>query len=817
MTRRRARILALALAAVLLSAGYGTHSVWAVENIDLSHAQVAVVAGKPVVEKAAVMLREEIQKRTGLKLEQVSAIPAEPSVTIALAVQGAIPKTWGDVPAGIAVPDKPDGFAIGVDTAARKAATVWLVGHDERGALFAAGRLLRALQMTKGAVGLPSDTKTATAPHDAVRGHQLCYGAQNNTYDAWSIEQYEQCFRDLIVFGTNCVELVPEFDTPARNAVHMKIPPAEMMLKVANLAHSYGLTIWTFVALNGDVSDPALAQKELDRCAAFFKMMPFLDAVFVPGGDPGETPPQGLMPFLAKLSERLRQFHPKSELWVSNQAFEDAQNDYFFSYLEKEKPSWLTGVVYGPWAKLTMKEERERTPKQYHVRSYPDIGHSVRCQHPVPHWDRALAHTLGRECANPRPRAQAAIHHGELPYSEGFVSYSEGINDDVNKVIWSAFAWDPNTTVEDVLRDYGRYFIGEDIGPAVGEGLIAEEKGWEGPLKDNSIVTDTYKKWKELEKKAGDRAQRNWRFQQGLLRAYYDEYDKQRLAVESEREANAYAELKKAEAVGSEAAISGARKALLANTAQPELVELRRRIEEIGAGIYANIGAQLSVKEPMRASGAERGAVLDFLDRPLNDAPWLEKQFAEILSEKDKAVQLKRIAELLSWENPGPGSYYDDLGNATKQPHLVSNVAWVDDPGFVHSPQDEFSGNPALPQDKSLGEPAAVARSTMAVRLSWLDQGQTLFREPLRMHYEHLDPAATYKVRVTYAGRFKSTMKLIANDTLEIHGPLAQPDPIAPKEFAISQDATRKGTLDLRWEKTAGRGCQVAEVWLLKQ
>jgi hypothetical protein len=507
------------------------------------------------------------------------------------------------------------------------------------------------------------------------------------------------------------------------------------------------------------------------------------------------------MPFLAKLFNLLQHHHPGAELWLSNQAFEDSENDYLFDYLATEKPDWLTGMIFGPWAKITMGELRERTPVDFRVRSYPDITHSVRCQYPVPNWDRAFAHTLGRECANPRPRAHAHIHSAEIPYSEGSIPYSEGVNDDVNKIIWLARSWDPSVDVADIMRDYGRYFAGEELGPAVGEGLMAQEKNWEGPLLDNAAVQSTFAQWQAIEKAAGDDAKSNWRLQQGLIRAYYDVYIQQRLAVAVKREKAALAELRKTPEVGVAVAIAAAREALEPADTEPVAPELRGRIEELGAALFKMIGAQLDVERYGAARG-ERGAILDFLDQPLNDAPWLEAQFDAILREHDSATQLERVAMLADWENPGPGSFYDDLGNATKQPHLVPGKPWADDPGFVDSPQDEFSmsPNPPLP----------------TMRLSWLDQAQTLYRASLEMRYKGLDPDARYTLRVTYAGRFKAKMTLTANGAYVIHGPAGAVDPAAPQEFSIPREATRGGTLELRWEKTEGRGCQVAEVWLLR-
>ena len=202
----------------------------------------------------------------------------------------------------------------------------------------------------------------------------------------------------------------------------------------------------------------------------------------------------------------------------------------------------------------------------------------------------------------------------------------------------------------------------------------------------------------------------------------------------------------------------------------------------------------------------ERGAVLDFLDFALNDAPWLESQFKEILAITDRQEQLKRIQMIVEWDDPGPGSYYDDLGHVGRQPHLVRQLSWEEDPGFVSSPQSEFSNR--------------VDRGRLQLndgKLSWANQAQTLFGTPLRLRYPNLDPSAKYKVRATYTGRFRATMRLLADQTHEIHGPLPQPAEPWPVEFDIPQAATADGTLDLQWELIEKRGCQVAEVWLIKE
>ena len=64
----------------------------------------------------------------------------------------------------------------------------------------------------------------------------------------------------------------------------------------------------------------------------------------------------------------------------------------------------------------------------------------------------------------------------------GFITYSEGCNDDVNKVVWSALGWDPAMPVSEILGQYSRYFIGEHCEAGFAEGLAELERNWRGPL-----------------------------------------------------------------------------------------------------------------------------------------------------------------------------------------------------------------------------------------------------------------------------------------------------------------------------------------------
>ena len=115
---------------------------------------------------------------------------------------------------------------------------------------------------------------------------------------------------------------------------------------------------------------------------------------------------------------------------------------------------------------------RAKIAKRYQIRRYPDITHSLRAQYPVPDWDVAHALTSKREPINPRPLDEAAIFRALDQYADGFITYSEGCNDDVNKIVWSGWAGTATPTPLEILRQYSRYFIGERYAETFAQGLL---------------------------------------------------------------------------------------------------------------------------------------------------------------------------------------------------------------------------------------------------------------------------------------------------------------------------------------------------------
>jgi len=643
------------------------------EQINLSNAKIVVLnPKKKIMANAADMLADEIDKRTRIGLEVVSKMPAKDEIAIVIGTAKDLAKRSYKPVAGFEVPQKADGFILWSDTTKRKAATICTAGYDDRGTLFAVGRLLRVLDMDRDSLKLDTDIRISTAPKYPLRGHQLGYRPKTHSYDGWDIKMWEQYYRDLIVFGTNAIELIPPTSDDAEDSPHFPKPKLEMMVLMSQVAADYGLDVWIWSPLPRslrhaklDYTDAKIVDAPLEEWAEVFRELPKIDNVFVPGGDPGNIHPAILLPLMEKQKKVLNKYHPNARIWVSPQNFDrkgrnrDGWYKAFTDIMQNEQPKWLDGVVFGPAVPVSLPDLRKDMPAQYLIRRYPDITHTRSAPYAVQDWDKALNDTLGREAINPRPVAYAQIFRATADYAIGFVSYSEGCNDDFNKMLWSCLGWDPDMKVEDIVREYSRYFISQRYEDKFGRGLFGLERNWVGPLKDNVGVYETLKLFQEMEKNATPQDKLNWRFQQGLYRAYYDAYIKARLHYETELESRAMDVLKNAEQPGSLAAIDKAEAILERGTTQKVATDLRQRVFELAEALFQSIRMQHSVERYQ----SQRYANLDDIDEPLTNLEDMKKDLDKIRklnSEQQRLAAIRKIEPSESTWRQTPGAVWPD-------------------------------------------------------------------------------------------------------------------------------------------------------------
>lgn len=659
---------------------------------------------------------------------------------------------------------------------------LWVIGADVRGILYGLGKLLRTAQIGNGQLQIARDTDFSESPKYAIRGHQFGYRNTANSWDSWTVEQFDQHFREQVLFGANSFENIP-FQDP-NSSVHFKVHPQKMEVELSKICNKYQADYWVWTPAPRDLTEKEAHKEGLVQQEAFYARCPRLDGVFVPGGDPGDNHPSDLMPYLEDLSEILKKYHPKAGIWVSLQGFEEEKAEYFFNYLKEHDPDWLTGLVYGP-SSPPIALERQLLPKKYKHRFYPDITHTVRCHYPAANWDQAFALTLGREPCNPQPRHYAKLFNEDTQHTDGFITYSDGSHDDVNKVVWSQLGWNPNIDLNKTITEYCRFFFGSEVAKTAAKGIFALEKNWEGPLSDNHTVQKTLALWQGLE--TGNPGLRdNWRWQQLIMRAHYDAYIQDRSAYEKKLESEAYEILKAAPEMGTEEAIEKALAHMQKADNEPISQHLKTKVFEYAEALFHSVGAQTSV-EKYNASGSERGAILDFIDHPLNNRWWLEDEFKKISLLKTEDEKLKRLEFLRTYEDPGSGSFYDNISSADAK-HVTSKTDDAID---------------------YLWENNGLSRKRLSTQL---------FQFSPTLAHSGLDPNSEYIIRVSGYGEA----------LLRANGELLKPTKYEKgfeqfKEFPLPKELITDGKLNITFDKPDEdhlnwrQQSRVTDVWILKQ
>jgi hypothetical protein len=769
-------VSALLLAAALASSAYSQGA-----KLDLSNAVIVHSAAQPRHAKAAEFLQYEIQRRTGIKLATRTSVPSGSLPAIVIGTVGTFPTSYTP-PTGLSVPAKAEGYAIWIDRKVRSAPTVCLVGRDDRGALFAVCRLIRLLYLAPKHIHMADDIRIATAPDCAIRAHQIIRSTQceDGFVDWRDAAQEQQYARDLILFGTNGFE-------------------ARTPRDIDDYLEELGIDLYFKVTCQAVIDHDKLSDEQIRK---LYTDVVGIDHITTYGGDAsGSRPPMGVFPKAERVLPLVLQSHPGAKWWYSNQCLDDHAvdyDDYIFNYIKTKQPSWLYGMVYGPWTKRGIREIRADLPSQFKIRHYPEICHVRWCQYPVPKWDRVWAQVWPRnQSIYAMPGMMARIHRATRRDTVGFLPYNHtGCYNDLNKFVWSAMGAEPDARVEDVLYDYGKVFFAYEFkkhpdrenssdskdaiidagARAVARGLELLEENWRGNLSDNTSAEAALKLWKKIATSMGG-VGKNWRLELFLYKAFLDAQVKRKYDAEMQCERQAYDALNQAKTIGVSRAVSNARAAL--------------------TKIDTDFQSKTAFKQGLQSWGlthrfGDLDEVVDNIYSPLSDRKWLENQL-------DGVTSLADIEKILNYEDPGPGGYYDNLGLAGKQPHLVRQKTWDQDPGFVYSTIEWIDHKPGSDR-----------------RHSQMTHATSRYDTPLMMRWQNLDPAAKYHIRVVYLGPFGPEFTCKTDDGHLIHGARGNTD-TTPVSYGIPQASTSDGVLELQWNLTNQvRGVSVTEIWLIK-
>ncbi|MHC4756416.1 MAG: hypothetical protein ACYTBP_14875, partial [Planctomycetota bacterium] len=224
------------------------------EELDFSNCVIVTQKRLGKVEQKIIqVLQEEIYKRTQTQVSVMNKWPSDDKPVIALGLASKGKKFAGPFKSDLKhrIPKiGNEGYSLFVKNTPRTAAVI--IAKDARGLLFGVGGFLRKISITPKAILVPEELNITTTPAYPLRGHQLGYRPKTNAYDAWTVEQYDQYIRELALFGSNCIEIMPpNTDDQFKNEL-MKYEPLDMLVKTTEIIDSYDMDVWLWYPNMGD-------------------------------------------------------------------------------------------------------------------------------------------------------------------------------------------------------------------------------------------------------------------------------------------------------------------------------------------------------------------------------------------------------------------------------------------------------------------------------------------------------------------------------------------------------------------------------------
>ncbi|MBP9988628.1 MAG: hypothetical protein KBT46_03940 [Ruminococcus sp.] len=551
--------------------------------------EINIVAKKEVEIKAAQLFSEELEMRTGKKV-QISDVVSDCSIELV-------------------VENESNDESFKIEHCRTK---IKITAHRLRGLIYGCGWFIRKAVVQDGNFVLLKNISCEKKPSMKIRGHQLSYTDMNNTYEKWDEKQYERYIRDLMMFGTNTIEATT---TKNEKRTHlMKYTFKEALDKTSKICDELDLDFSVWHPLDEKMSE----EENIADMNSHYEGTPKLDVVFPPGGDPGDMLAEDFLDRCINMKKELIKTFPNVEMWPSAQA-PHQYPDWGEKFTKKmaELPDEIDGLIYGPNHAMPLDEMRRVISDKYQLRFYPDIAHNVRCEVPVhfnrSDWHYAFASTLSREAVNPRPTEYRLLHRITRRYFIGSVTYSEGVNDDVNKFVWSDLDFDFNCNTRETLNDYSRaFFCGVDS-EKLTDALFGLETNWIGDPAENANIDYVYSVFSELAKNKPE-LMSNWRFVLHLFRAQCDKIVRDRRLFETSLIEEAKTEV----FLGNDERA----KEILSTDFSDGYKKMRSNLFELAEILFDLIGIQLDV-EHFYGMNEERGCTLDTIDNQITDRMYL--------------------------------------------------------------------------------------------------------------------------------------------------------------------------------------------------
>ncbi|HEU0119546.1 MAG TPA: hypothetical protein VFQ91_03400 [Bryobacteraceae bacterium] len=855
----------------ILCIAAATSAAWAAE-----YRSAVIVTGPratKIERSVAALLAERIGEPTGLPAHVAETQPkAAPGQFVILLGQPANHDALSALFAARRIPvltdlePGPEGFLLQTTETALMAA-----GRDSRGVLYAAGEILRRMEIGKSSFTFPNELTVRTAPAFEIRGTQFGQSSVALTKGKvrkWTDAELRHAILDFALAGLNTMEVhegLGENDVRYRTAQEFGLktlvhytPNAGSGPKEWQASESIGRPNYLCPSI------PAARDALLKKLRQQLQSLPYVDYVRFVGGDGGGCECDLCKPFGGKfirlcedMARMVHEKYPTTQIFITNQKFDNDDDKAIFEYLREKPRPWLRAFCYGPGSDAMSWQPGHRQTHRMDLFRYPGFGpydrylkeilHQLPPQQDIvffnelthwrysqngyaqappradrngdrpPHWnhflyernpDRAITMVYDRLSFFAWPRYFHWVFGETMRYGIGDVTHSSGTHDHFNQWMWQRLLWAPQTSLDDVLAEYGRNWFGPEAAPLMGKALLELESYLAENPKDPITKKAGIGRYYALVRDAGlkmpaARREKNWLWREYMQKGAIDRYVQLKVMQQTALQERVE------KALTTDAATATIDRALgwfgtLADT--PEMLRLRAEATRLG-------------EESNQLFGVRSEGIYN-LDHDFIGLGWLKRQLERARSAQGEA-RADLVRMIVAYEDPGPGGFYDDGGTLDRAPNIVNGYPY------------DF-GQPFVSQ--MLAEENRPTQRTLHFTQDE-DKGIVL-------HYRGLDAKAHYRIRFTlvrpwYQDRYRERM-VQESETIYAGDQVLARDVKIPERMSdhftydVPAQAIQNGELMIRfdraanvargsrvereqWRNSGGWGTILAEAWLMKK
>lgn len=434
-----------------------------------------------------------------------------------------------------------EGYAVKMVTVDNTPAII-AVGKDKRGLLYAAGEILRQMEVDPMAI-IFATFDISSAPAYRFRGANNPQGGTMRKFTksrAWTADEWKEVILDYALAGANTFYAETWGNGGERNdylksfdlMTTVGIRPNQYHGEFPEEWKSSGLSDWEWINSNWICPNiPEAREALLEQWTEKLSTLGDHDILRFYAGDPGGCRDERCKPWgltFALLCEDITKIalktHPDLIVLIANQDLTNEGDMAIFDYLSEEPQDWLYGIAYGPgsnamswyfrhklneymfeypgygWLNRYLTETLNALPKDQKIVHYSDITHWIMAQYNVEYPERNIAKSYGRRTWHTRPIALYKIFQAIMPFSQGDIIYTEGYHDHFNQYFWHRLLWNPHTEAKELVQEYCRINFGDQATDMMREAIFQLEQNFEIPLATNDGIDRYYALVKEAGK-----------------------------------------------------------------------------------------------------------------------------------------------------------------------------------------------------------------------------------------------------------------------------------------------------------------------------